>query len=124
MKYLQIATMKEAVDKSSNNDLKQEYNRLEKFLSENGLITDTVMTSIELDDTILTYSNFQTLEDYLTTEINTTDNNYFKNNRNVLAASYNNNRNEQKENFRYKKAQYDKRYGNTGYNRPGLADRY
>lgn len=120
--------MKEAVDKSNNKELKQDYNRLEKSLIENGRITDTVKPSIELDDTVLTYSNFQTLDDFLSTEIDSTViQNDFEKNKNVLAASYNNNRNERQENFGYRKAPYDKRSVNTNtrytrYTRPGLED--
>lgn len=40
--YLQIDNLKEAVNKSGNSELVQNFNRLEKFLSENGHIVEKV----------------------------------------------------------------------------------
>lgn len=67
---------------------------------------------------VLQIFSLQTLEDLLTTEINslTSSQNDYRKDRNVLAASYNNNR-ERNQNYGYKKTQQSGRYA-----RPGLDD--
>jgi len=88
--------VKEAVNKSEDGELKQNFNRLEKALIENGYVTNT------------------TLDQLLTSEIDTTSQNEFRKDRSVLAASYRTNSNERYQTPGYKRQQYSRK--------PGLAD--
>jgi len=97
-----VANLKKAVEKSGDNELVQSFNRLEKFLVENGNISD------------------QTLSDMLTTEITVRDLPDNKD-KSVLAASYNSNNS-------YNNDRYERRqnFGNRRpqQRRPGLEDLY
>ncbi|XP_037046671.1 pentatricopeptide repeat-containing protein 2, mitochondrial-like [Bradysia coprophila] len=95
-----INTVKEAVNKTADNELIQNFDRLEKYLIENGQVDD------------------KTLEDIITAEIETksTENSWDKNS---LAASYNNNnRDNRRDNrsqiYRFQRAEYGGRGARTG----------
>jgi len=93
-----IDNLRTAVNESGDNELVTNFNRLEKFLSENGQLSEI------------------TVDDLLTTEINSsTSQNFNSRDRNVIAASYNNQRNDNN----YKNNNNKRR---AGIQRAGLED--
>jgi pentatricopeptide repeat domain-containing protein 2 len=95
-----VARLKEVVNQSGNSELLQNYNRLEKFLFENGHVHDS------------------TLDDLLTSQINATPHKYaakLRKDRSVLAGRYNNDRFDRSQQRQHVPAR-------SSYRRPGLHD--
>lgn len=126
-----VESVKEAVNKSGDQEVIQHYNRIEKALVDNGHISDTVSLYYDIKyikkEIIPVLLTLKTLDSLLTAEIVSTAQSVIRKDRSVLAASYSNDRHQQQYSSRNNYS-YSNNQGNNSFRprhqgiRPGLKD--